>query len=374
MNPLIRLFLFCACLSLLPGVHAQSSHGQGTAATRTEAGNGYFAGGELTVNGPVQGDLFAAGGRVTVTQPVGADAAVAGGSVVVRTSVAQDLRTAGGNVDISGDIGGELVSAGGTVRIADNATVAGPALLTGGKVIIDGRLRKGARAYAGRITLGGEIDGDAHLYGREIVFRPGSRIDGDLFYGSPTPLPEDILAQVSGRVIREQTPEAWRKASSGGGWFHPVFFFSMLATGFVLYWLFPNAINGVRESIARAPLRSIVVGLALMFTLPPVALLLMLTIIGIPVGLGLLMLYPFMLMLGYLAAAFFIGGKLADAFRQPPPFSKRRQALFLAAALLVLVVAGAIPVLGWLFVFIALVGGIGGWAIWAVRRYRTAAA
>lgn len=371
---LMRFCLLCFCLALLPGWRPALA--APSTVERTGNGNSYYAGGELTISDAVQGDLFAAGGRVTVTQPVGADAAVAGGAVEVRSAIAQDLRAAGGNVEIAGAVGGELVAAGGTVRIAEGTTVSGPSLLTGGEVIVNGRLLKGAKIYARRISLGGEIDGDTRFYAQEIVFGPNARIDGNLYYASQAPLPEEQLAKVSGQVVREKTQQGQGRRAAGdrGGisWFHPVFFLSMLASGFVLYLLFPNAVRGVRESIAGAPLRSAVIGLALLFTLPPVALLLMLTVIGIPIGLGLFALYPLLLMLGYLAAAFFIGRKLADAVHaaQPPESSKRKQALFLAAALLLLGIAGAIPVLGWLFVFLCLVAGIGGWAIWLAGRYR----
>jgi len=372
MHSVVHRCLLCLCFALITG-NACAATG---AATHTEAGNSYYSGGELTVTEPVQGDLFAAGGRVSLEQTVGADAAVAGGNVDIRSDIGQDLRAAGGNVRIAGQIGGELMTAGGTVHLADSGVVSGSSLLAGSNVIVDGRLGRGARIYANRIVFNGEIDGDARFHAQEIMFGPRARIDGNLFYASASPLPEEELSKVSGRVLREQLPAGWSERSMHGGtsWFHPVFFFSMLASGFVLYLLFPNAVNGARDSLARAPLRSIVVGLALLFTLPPVALILMLTLIGLPIGLGLFALYPLLLMLGYLAAAFFIGRKLADAVRQPPEFSKRKQALFLAAALLILSLAGAVPVLGWLFVFLALVAGIGGWAIWAVRGYRATSA
>jgi cytoskeletal protein CcmA (bactofilin family) len=375
MHPAARHCAACLCLAL--HFITASAFAARSAVTRTEAGNGYYSGGELAVNEAVQGDLFAAGGRVTVAQPVGADAAIAGGNVDIRSDIAQDLRAAGGSVRIGGQIGGELLAAGGTVNVADSAAVSGASLLAGSEVIVDGRLGRSAKIYANRIVFNGEIDGDAHFYAQEIVLGPNAKIDGNLFYASAAPLPEEDLAKVTGRVLREKTPANWNttpSSSNGRSWFHPIFFLSMLASGFVLYLLFPNAVNGVRDSIARAPLHSIVVGLALLFTLPPVALLLMLTLIGLPLGLGLFALYPLLLLLGYLAAAFFIGRKLADAIRQPAAFSKRKQALFLAAALLILAIAGAIPVLGWLFVFLALVAGIGGWAIWAVHGYRTGSA
>lgn len=346
------------------------------ASTRTEAGNGYYVSGEVIITDSISGDLFAAGGRVTVLRAVGADAALAGGNVLVQTDVGQDLRVAGGNVSVLGAIGGDLAAAGGKVHIDEATTVGGTSFVAGGDITLDGRLARGAKLYANRIVIGGQVGGNTHLYAREISFKPSARIDGDLFYASAQPLQEDDLSKVSGRVLRERSPEAWEDDGRGSplSWFHPFFFLSMLICGMVLYLLFPRAISGVRDTIANAPLRSMALGLALLFTLPPVGMLLIMTLVGIPLGLGLFAVYPLILLLGYLATAFLIGQKIAHATRHEGAHTRRRQALYLAGALLLLGIAGAVPVLGWLVMFLALVAGIGGWAIWGMRRYRGAEA
>lgn len=361
------------CLFLALPLAAAAASSAPRAAARTEAGNDYYAGADVTLDAPVQGDLFAAGGRVRLRQPVGADAAVFGGSVDIASTVGQDLRVAGGEVTIGNSVDGELAAAGGDVRVADGVTVAGSALLAGGDVVVDGKLAHGARVYAGEFTLNGEIDGDATVYAGEIRLGPNARIDGNLYYTSKEPLPEEQLAKVSGRVIRERTPEKWAASTARSvstTWFHPVFFFSMLVSGFVLWLLFPRAFAGVGATVAEAPLLTLGAGIALVFALPPVAILLMATVIGIPAGLALFLLYPLVLLLGYLGAAFTIGRKLADIAAQPAPLNRTRQALFLAAALLLLAIVRVLPFIGWLLVFLATLAGIGGWLMWAVRRHR----
>ena len=346
--------------------------GSASAEARSEAGNSYYAGGDVTVTEPVSADLYVAGGKVKVVSKVEVDAALAGGSVDIENDIGQDLRVAGGNVEIRADIGGDLAAAGGKIQLRPETHVRGSAFIAGSELIIDGTLSKGAKIYADRVSIAGAINGDARVYARRILLEPSARIDGNLFYASDQPLQEDDLARVSGRVIREQSPDTWDAPNRRHipSWFHPLFFLSMLACGTLLYLLFPNAISGARDSIAGAPVRSIVIGLALLFTLPPVAVLLMLTLVGIPLGLGLFALYPFLLGLGYLATAFFIGQKLANATRQDSALSRKKQAFYLGIGLLLLGIAGAVPILGWVIVFLSLVAGIGGWAIWATRRYR----
>ncbi|TFW05396.1 hypothetical protein E4K72_11445, partial [Oxalobacteraceae bacterium OM1] len=321
----------CLAACLLLACALQIAAAKGRAETRTEAGNDYYAGGELRIDEPVQGDLFAAGGHVTLQRDVGADAAVVGGTVNVRSPVGQDLRVAGGDVTIADAIEGELAAAGGSITLADSADVAGSALLAGGEVIVNGRIGKGARIYAGEITINGLIEGDVRLYAPDIRFGPNARIDGNLFYASEAPLPQEQLQQVSGRVVRERAPGRWNREHRHTlvSWFHPIFFLGMLALGFVLYLLFPNAIDGVSRTVSNTPGRSMLVGIALLFCLPPLAILLMVTVIGLPLAFVVLLAYPLLLLLGYLGAAFALGRKLAEAGKQPPALGKGRQAAFL---------------------------------------------
>lgn len=345
---------------------------QATASAETsDAGNTYLAEGDLKIVRPVTGDLMAAGGRVSVEGEIGADAAIAGGTVDIRAPVMHDLRVAAGTVNINKAIGGDLVAAGGTVRIEPAASISGSAWLTGGEVSVDGKIGRGAKIYGNKITLTSEIVGDTHLYGKEIVLTPSARVNGNLFYASPIEFPENQRSQVSGTITRVETPaggNAPRTSTVAFSWFHPIFAISMLICGMLLYMLFPNAVAGAEQSIEQHPVRSLVTGVVLLFIVPPLAILCMATVIGLPIGFALLLLYPLTLLLGYLATAFFLGKKLAAAMKHTGPFSLKKQTLFLALALLILSLALAIPFLGGFILILVIMTGVGSWAIWAQRK------
>lgn len=356
------IFLFASLTAYADQVNVQTS----------EAGNTYISGSDFKITSPIVADLLAAGGRISVERNVGTDAAIAGGSIDIRAPIGQDLRVAGGTVNVDTNIGGELLGAGGTVRVGEGAAVAGSAWLAGSDVVMAGKVGKGAKIVANKITLSGTIDGDTHLYAREINFMPGARINGDLFYTSPKPLAQDKAAQVSGTITREPTPEGWNAERSGRramAWFSPFFVLSMLAVGALLYLLFPNAVVGVQRTVKQYPLRSLLTGLALVFAVPPVAIIFMVTVIGIPIGFILFALYPLMLLLGYLAAAFFVGRRAADAMKQSQQLGFGRQLLFLLLALIVLCIVAWIPFLGALIFIVLLMMGIGGWAVWIYMQY-----
>lgn len=364
MRKLFMLFpLLLSAVFMMPPATAETS----------AAGNTYLAGGDLRILTPVAADLVAAGGRISVERDVGADAAIAGGAVDIRAPVMQDLRVAAGTVNIQRNVGADLVAAGGTVKIENPVRIAGSAWLAGGDITVDGRIGKEAKIYGNRITLSGQIDGDTRLVGREIVLTPNARIDGNLSYASPNPLPDNQRAQVRGTVTRLETPEGWSAGRARGpalSWFHPLFLVSMLICGMLLYLLFPNAVSGAERAIRQYPLRSLLIGLALLFTVPPVAILFMVTVVGLPIGFTLLLLYPLALLLGYLATAFFVGRQIAMAMKHTEPLTWKKQTLFLALSLLALSIALAVPFLGGLILILAVVVGIGGWAVWTQMNYR----
>ncbi len=356
-------FMFCLLLHLVMA----NAAAQTKAAETSAAGNTYLAGGDLRIVTPVIADLISAGGRISVEREVGADAALTGGSVDVRAPVMQDLRVAAGTVNIQSNIGGDLAAAGGSVKIENTARIAGSAWLSGGEVTVAGRIGKGAKIYGNRINISGEIVGDTRLAGQQIVLAPSARIDGNLSYASPTELPENQRAQISGTITRLETPEGWHADNSGRNalsWFHPIFFLSMLICGMLLYLLFPNAVTGAAYAIRQYPGRTLLAGVALLFTVPPLAILFMVTVVGLPIGFALLFLYPLALLLGYITTAFFVSREIAVALKkytEPPGWKK--QTLFLALSLLVLGIALVIPYLGGLILILAIVAGLGGWAV-----------
>lgn len=332
----------------------------------SETGNVYVSGSDISIARAVDADLIAAGGRISIEHGVGADAALAGGNVEVRAPIKQDLRVAAGVVNLYNNIGGDLVAAGGTIKLDSTAAVAGSAWLAGSDVTISGKVNKGARIVANKFTLLGEINGNTKLYAQEINFMPGARINGDLSYSSAKPLAQDDALHVLGTITRMPMHEGWNpeQRQRVRFWFYPLFVLSLLAAGVLFALLFPLTVAGSQRTIAQYPLRSALTGLALLFAVPPAALFLMFTIIGIPIALMLVTLYPLMLLLGYLVAGFFIGRKVADAMKQAPELDFGRQVLFLLIALIILSAASWIPFLGGLVFLAALVMGVGGLAVW----------
>lgn len=340
----------------------------GASSGYSSAGNAHLAGGEIQVRQSVSGDLYAAGGTITVGEAVANDAALLGGRIDVAAPIGQDLRVTGGKIGIDARIGGELVAAGGEISVSSASSVGGDVMLAGGDVRFAGRAMKDIKLVGGTVVLAGEVRGNARLHGKNIRLEPGTRVLGDLVYVSKHRLSDQEMALVAGKVTREEEPAEAEFAFHTVG-LHGAFFVSMLICGSLFLLGFPNAVDGAGRTMRDAPLRSLGMGLAILFVAPPLIILLMVTVIAIPVGLGLMALYPVLLLLGYLCAALFLADAMARVLKLPGKGGVWKIG-FLALALALLTMAIDLSVLGRVLVFLAALTGMGSLILWLYKRCR----
>lgn len=341
-------------------------------ADKGDIANVYMAGADVRIDTPVDGDLFAAAGRVSVEQPVSGDAVLAAGSIELRSTIGDDLRAVGGIVHVGGRISGEAVIAGGSIAFGRDTEILGRAWLAGGDIAVAGRLRGGLKTYGKNILVLGEIHGPVELAGEHIEILGSARIAGDITYSSRKNIKIDPQARITGSVTR--TPGAFefprpKLNIPGLPALRPLFLLGLLAAGVLLLALFPRFTANALQTVGASPLKSLGLGSAIFFSLPPVILLLIITIIGIPIALVLAAFYAVALLIGYLITAFFVGEKLARAVRRQvePTFVWRVGSL--AAALLLLWLAYTIPYIGGFIALVALLGGLGAMVLQAFSNY-----
>jgi len=357
-------------------VHAQapaSSPPPGAAASR----NVYAGGAQVRPAGRVEGDFVAAGGRIVLDQGVGADAALAGGTVDVRAPVGDDLRVAGGDLSLESSVGGELFASGGQVDLRPGAIVTGMARIYGATVTIDGRIGGTLRAAGQKVTINGEVQGDAFVDGGEIVLGPRARIGGVLSYASESELKKAETAAVAGGITRRavggpagqgagRTPQPpGPGAFIAGG---VVSFLALLACGAVFILLLPAFGGHAADRVRTSPWLALAVGFAMLVAVPVLAVLLFITLLGIPLGIAVLALYPVMLLAGFIVGVLFIAARLAAALRKQEPARPGASVAWFALALLLVVLAGAVPLAGGIAVGLLSLAGIGALVLEIYRR------
>jgi hypothetical protein len=263
------------------------------------------------------------------------------------------------------------------VAPTSHARVGGKAARAGGNIDIKGAVGSHLTAAGGAVKLDAPVGGDVEISARDIDIGPNADIRGTLTYWSAQRACIDPAAKIAGEVTFHpmDMPRGMRGAGIVAALVGGLLMFLAFAVlGALLVLIFPEFTKTVERNFAASPGKSFLLGLGLLVGLPLLAVLFFLTIIGIPVGMLVLFVYPLVLMIGYVTAALFLGDRLLAWLRRDKPLTKGVRIGGLIAALVLLALLNAVPVLGALVAFAVVMIALGAWAMSLYRRYRVAPA
>jgi len=318
------------------------------------------------VPAPVAADETRSGGTVVVEEgeTVTDDLTAFGGTVIVRGTVEGDLTAFAGNVFVDGQVNGDLEAFAGNVRV--NGTVTGDASAAGGNFLLaeGGRIGGQLEAAAGNVVVEGEVGRDARVGAGTITLGPSAVVGGDFVYDGD--LDRAQGAQIGGEVREEQNVDLG--VGVGGplfpNWLGAVYGFVVnFLLGAVVLVAFSRFSAAVADRAVADPLRSAGVGLLLFVGIPILLVLLFVSLVGIPLGLLGILLYAFVLWLGYVFGAYALGAWLAGFADSDSKW------VALAVGLVLVSLVGFVPILGGLIQFVVLLLGLGALALGGRARY-----
>jgi hypothetical protein len=250
----------------------------------------------------------------------------------------------------------------GDVVVTREDTV-GDVVVGHGSVRIDGRVTGDIVAFDAPVRINGPVEGDVVTFAERAFIGPGGRVDGDVSYGDKDPV-ITVPGAVGGKTEKLDFDEFISPLGIFAAWIALwlAMSISTLLLGLALLWLAPRSLEAAREVARTSTGPAIGIGLAVFFGLPAVALLLMITLLGLPLGIALLLALLPIYAVAYATSAFMLGRAIVK-----PPTS--RFLAFLAGWGILRVIA-LVPVLGVLAWLAATVFGLGalGIALWRSRR------
>src|SRR4051812_14708190 len=338
-----------------PGVHEAIINGD------------YFGAGEAASPvRPVDGDAFIVAPYVNLTQPVAGDVLVAGSGVTVGAPVAGDLYAMGSSVLLESTVARNVRIAGGRVEIGTRGQVSGKTTLTGGRVTVLGKAGHQLTVFAERVTLDGEVDGNVTIAARTLTLGPHTKITGRLTYRGSVPAQRDPAAIITGGMnylsfdFEEETFQPVAKVVAWVGVI--AFTVGLFVIGTLAIILSPDWTQHMSRLGRHRPMSSLGLGLGAIVCLPIAVVLLMVSIVGIPLALMLLMAWPMILLLGYLAGVMTV----SDAIAGPKAGAKGRRVFVLAMGLGIMLLFARVPFAGWGIGMLLVVLGIGAMALLAM--------
>jgi cytoskeletal protein CcmA (bactofilin family) len=365
---LIFLFVLIALLLLVTPAYAITFKTREERVTiskgETIKGDLYAASGTVEIDGDIKGDLIVAGGFVVINGVVEGDLMSAGGVVVLNGEVKEDALVLGGNVTINGKIGGDLKAGGGSVTLSKRSEVSEDALFGCGNLIANGSVGESFVAGAGSVLLNGPVKGNVRISSEDITLGSEANISGNLIYYSSKKIKLEPGAVVKGKVIQKIPPKEEKPRRPTPPlmgllfylFFSVISFLAALLTAFVLIAMFPKVATGALELLDGELWKSLGIGFLALILLPPVALILIFTLVGLPLGMIGFATYFIYIYLSQIVFGIFLGEKILKGI------TKKEAVSFYGAAfvgLIILAFLGLIPFLGWLVKFVVILFGLG---------------
>jgi hypothetical protein len=218
------------------------------------------------------------------------------------------------------------------------------------------------------MNISGTIRGDVNFSGGALSVLNGSTVGGNLrALVDDTRRAEIAPGAVRGKVdvsLRERTPaQTILGLSPWRFWWKILWTLSLVATALVLVLLFTKQITGIGRTILGHPAQSFLWGIIGLVAIPIVAVFLFITVIGIPVGLLLLLLYLWMIYLSQLSLGIALGQRMFGAEGTWRFFGA------FAVGILVVQLLTLVPYLGTVLVLAGLLIGIGAILIQVQHEY-----
>ncbi|MEX0649993.1 MAG: polymer-forming cytoskeletal protein [Candidatus Andersenbacteria bacterium] len=326
--------------------------------------------GELFIANPVDDDVYAAGQKVTVKDTISGDAAIAGQIVNAESVITQDLYAVGQAVRLTGSVGDDAHLAGNIVTVTGN--VEGDLFAAGQSLDLMSQTIIGSDAYlAGEsIVIAGTVHGTVRAAGNSVVVESTAVIDGNLItYGAQAEI-KDGATITGSREHHEGTqtaPAGTRNVL--GSWVRSTI--ALLLLAFLISYFAPKAVRGVLAYVQANPGRSILTGLLWIILVGPIALILAVSLIGLPLALVLFFTSLVVYILATGIAALLIGSWL---YGKLSPASSAQQPLAWPAAVLGAAVYEGIQLLGFFgglltFILVLFILGATIQSLWQKRSH-----
>lgn len=248
----------------------------------------------------------------------------------------------------------------GRLLVASEDTVDSAGIFNG-SALIEGTVRESVFVLNGDAEVSGTVRGDVVVVNGDLVVRSGATIEGDLITQGTPEVEEGATVRGDRQSVTTRFDfEGWGLAGRFAWWIG--YSVSVLVLGLLLLAFVARLAESVRAVVRTRTGASIGWGLGLFFLIPIAAVVLLITVVGLPLGIFVLLALALIYTLGYTVATIGLGSRIVNE-------SQSRFLVFLAGWLILRLLA-LIPFVGGLVWLIASVWGLGLLAV-AIRTEHT---
>ncbi|MBN1882115.1 MAG: hypothetical protein JW885_08075 [Deltaproteobacteria bacterium] len=301
----------------------------------------YVIAGDITILGDVEGALYLLGSNITLSGTVTGDLYAMGGDVIVDGPVSGETYILGGDVELSGVFDTILHAAGGTLELS-------------------GTFNDEVNCGGGVVRLSGAFEKDTYIQAGTCEILAGTVIEGDLTYSAKTfERAEDVT--INGAVT--EMPEVSREAGVPGWGVIAFFGFAGLIgyfiVGMALFGFFPNFTKGTVDRVFSQFSQNLGWGVLVFLLTPLAVLVLLVTVVGIPLGILVGIAYCVGIFIGEIIVSAALGGLVFSLFKK----TDAAYWLKLLVGLIIFFLIVIIPIINIIAILIVWILGLGSLAL-----------
>ena len=327
-----------------------------------------FASGQsVEIDGTVNGNLFVSAQRVVIRGTVKGDVFSPSQSVDVEGTVGGSVYTFAHTVTVSGEVKGSIMTWAEDVEVLTAGRVQNDVMAGADTVRVNGAVGRDVTCLAGTVQAAGSIGRNLHAHANQILLASTARVGGDLkaYINNRTDLTVEPGATIRGKTaILQPVHRPSRYTQPRFYFWQAVRLGAAFLIGLLLNWLFPSMFT-LRLETPGSVLRAGGTGFLVLVVTPIAAIVVCVTLIGLPIGLIGLAFWGMGLYLAKVFVASYVGdGLLRPKIGPPRPF-----ALSLLLGLFLLFIAFNLPHIGGWISLLTILLGLGiAFRQWQSRR------
>jgi cytoskeletal protein CcmA (bactofilin family) len=357
----------CAVALPPPAAAADTEHGKPNytlAAGQVVKTDLIVAADRTVIDGDVDGDLIAWSRNITVNGHVKGDILGWGQLVTVNGTVDGNVRAFCQTLAITGTVGKNAMAWCGDVNLDQKGKVGGSATLGAGDGELNGSIGGDVLAFIGTLQIDGPVGGNVRVGAGHLTIGSKASIAGTTKYEGANPAQVDPGAKLASPLEFIQHKRGPDRMSPRYYWHQALHWGASFVFGLVLLLLAPGFFYDVSNACKKVASTS---GLGVLFLLatPVAAILVCITIIGIPVGIAALLLYAIAIYSAQVFVGTWLGNKILGAAVGFGPTLGR-----LALGLAIIRVVRLIPFLGVLVGSVVVIWGLGALVLTLYRYMR----
>ena len=319
----------------------------------------------ISINGKIKGNDCAFSQDADIRGDIDGSIYCGAANANIDVSSVGTIWIGAGDVNVKGNILNNVLVFGGAVDVQEGTEIGNDLIVYGGKLRVDGGVEGAVKGSVGTLIVSGKVY-CLDMEAEEIILRSGALITGDIVVTSDTEPVIEEGAEILGemRVKRPHEVDVGEKAVFAlapiiaflVALFKIIVFITKIVVGVVLIALFKRYVRRIMDTMLNKPWHCLGWGFIGLIIIPVAVIILLSLLIGYPFAILGIYIYTIMLYLASIFAGLIIGEKIIKLFKKEGDIS-----LYLSfiIGMIILLILGFIPILGFLVKIIVLLFGSG---------------